>query len=123
MLKGVMFVLWPLDRLLAILAFVAVLAYRRWISPRKGFKCAVGALTEEPSCSEVGLEAFRRRTLSAALPVIWAQFAKCRKSYGEYKSDLLMHANDNLSRYSAFASTGVVLDCCGGGQPPPPPPI
>jgi putative component of membrane protein insertase Oxa1/YidC/SpoIIIJ protein YidD len=107
----VMFVLWPMDRGFALLAWVGVLAYRHWISPYKGFHCAYGALTKEPSCSAVGLQAFRENTFSQAIPIILTQFARCRTAYVNYKNALLSDAKAHVAKFGV-AATVVVIGCC-----------
>jgi putative component of membrane protein insertase Oxa1/YidC/SpoIIIJ protein YidD len=113
----VMFILWPADRGLALLAWLGVLWYRRWISPHKGFDCAHGALTTEPSCSAVGLQAFGEKTFSEAIPIILAQFSRCRSTYARYQNDLINDANTHLAQFGALAATGVVIGCCPGCGP------
>jgi putative component of membrane protein insertase Oxa1/YidC/SpoIIIJ protein YidD len=107
--------LYPFDRGGALLAFIAVAAYRRWLSPRKGFVCAHGAVTGEPSCSAVAAQALRHGTLSSAVPVIRAQFQRCRRSYAAFKSDVFDAANAHLAQFSTLATAGAV-GCCGGGK-------
>lgn len=110
-------VFWPFDRSLALLAFVAVWVYRKVISPRKGFRCATGATDGTPSCSEAAQEAFRTRTFSVAIPLIRAQFARCRQSFARYRADLLSDADKHLSRVAALGAATALGCCdgCGGG--------
>jgi len=115
-------ILWPIDRALALLGFIGVWAYRRYVSSRKGFRCAVAALTQEPSCSDIALEAFRGKTFSQALPDIRLQFARCRKTYAEYSRDLLNSANAHLATFAALGTVGAI-SCCPGGDGGGPPPI
>ncbi|MFM9961824.1 MAG: membrane protein insertion efficiency factor YidD [Planctomycetaceae bacterium] len=104
--------LWPADRTLALLAYVGVAGYRRWISPHKGFVCAHGALTREPSCSAFALRAFGELTLSQALPLIRLQFARCRHTYAVHRNDLIDSANAHLSQFRSLAAAGVLACPC-----------
>lgn len=106
-------VLWPVDRALALLAYSGVASYRRWLSPRKGFACAHGLLTNSPSCSEVAARALMTTTLSQAIPVINEQFMCCRRTYNAYRSDLISVANNRLSQFGSFA-TVTAVGCCPG---------
>lgn len=113
----VMFALWPLNRGLALAAYVCVSAYRRWISPRKGFRCAHGALTGEPSCSDVAARAFRKTTFTQAVPIVRAQFHRCRRTYAAYRNDLIDAANNHLAQFASLAAAGAIGCCpgCDGG--------
>lgn len=101
----------PIDRFGALVALVGVGVYRRWISPHKGFVCAHGALTGEPSCAEYAARTLRRHTLSESIPLIRLQFERCRATYRERKQDLLDRAADTVSRLGVIAGGAGVLAC------------
>jgi putative component of membrane protein insertase Oxa1/YidC/SpoIIIJ protein YidD len=116
-----MFMLWPVNRGLGLLAWLGVWVYRRWISPYKGFCCAYAALTKEPSCSAVGLQAFRENTFSQAIPIIWAQLSRCRAAYINYKNALKSDPKALVAKFGA-AATLVAIGCCAQANNPKPPP-
>jgi putative component of membrane protein insertase Oxa1/YidC/SpoIIIJ protein YidD len=101
-----------LNRGLACLGYFSVLFYRLVISPRKGFKCAHGALTSEPSCSAVALEAFRTETFTAAVQIIHKQLTRCRRTFTDYKKSMRSHAAFNKTTVT-LVGIGA-LSCCGG---------
>jgi putative component of membrane protein insertase Oxa1/YidC/SpoIIIJ protein YidD len=111
-------VLWPIDRTLALTAYLGVASYRRWLSPWKGFACAHGVLTREPSCSEVAARALLTTTFSKSIPVITNQFECCRRSYGAYRNDLIGAANNHLLQFGSLAGVSA-LGCCGSPVPGP----
>ncbi|WP_020474001.1 membrane protein insertion efficiency factor YidD [Zavarzinella formosa] len=102
--------LWPVDRGLALIACLGVIAYRRWISPHKGFTCAYGTLTHEPSCSTVALQAFRTQIFSQAMPAVRRQLTKCRETYNHFVSEQLNAAN-NQSFPHASSTNETALGC------------
>ncbi|MFO0818602.1 MAG: hypothetical protein U1A77_11710 [Pirellulales bacterium] len=110
---------WPFDRGLALVALAGVQFYRRWISKRKGFRCAAAAVRGGPSCSDVGLAAFQSNTFTAALPILSSQFCLCRESYVAYTSgieDLFEAASNHLNQFDAFHPSGPIA-CCPGCDP------
>lgn len=64
----------PLDRL----AVAAVVAYQRWISPRKGFACAHRLRHGGPSCSEFVKQRIAHEGLRAALASLRPRLDSCR---------------------------------------------
>jgi putative component of membrane protein insertase Oxa1/YidC/SpoIIIJ protein YidD len=93
-------------------------AYRRFISPHKGFRCAYGAMYGRGSCSDVALRIARRRGGLRALQLMRAQVARCRHAYTlaqvsdpereQIKSE---EPNKQLSRDCANWDGGCVT-CC-----------
>jgi len=59
------------------LAVAAIHGYRRFLSPRKGFRCAFGVHTGRGSCSGVGLRAFRRAGVLRGFGLLRRQFDRC----------------------------------------------
>lgn len=107
---------WPLDRTLALVACVGVRLYQKFISPRKGFVCAHGALTGELSCSEAAAVALSRMTLSEAIPVMRGQFNKCRRTYSKFRRDMFDQANSQLAQIGTLAAAGAIGCCPPGGD-------
>ena len=59
------------------LAVAAIRGYQRFLSPRKGFRCAFGVHTGRGSCSGVGLRAFRRAGVWRGFALLRRQFDRC----------------------------------------------
>jgi putative component of membrane protein insertase Oxa1/YidC/SpoIIIJ protein YidD len=57
---------------------VLIEAYQRWLSPRKGFRCAYGVLHGAGTCSSVGKRIMRERGMFAFFRLMPEQFAACR---------------------------------------------
>ena len=106
---------WPLDRILALMALLAVRLYQRFVSPHKGFACAHGVLTGELSCSDAAADALSRLTFSKAVLEIHHQFNKCRRTYSKFRRDMFDQANSQLDQIGALATVGVI-GCCPGGD-------
>jgi putative component of membrane protein insertase Oxa1/YidC/SpoIIIJ protein YidD len=87
--------LYKIDRLLAMAACAAVIAYRKFISPYKGYRCACAAITGGPSCSEVALLALRSHKFVTACHMIVNQLKLCGKSYRKYKTSNKSFVNSN----------------------------
>lgn len=60
-----------------VVALLAIRAYRRWLSPRKGFRCAWAAASGRGSCSSVGLTVFRRAGWRRGFALMRRQFDRC----------------------------------------------
>ncbi|HEY8026498.1 MAG TPA: membrane protein insertion efficiency factor YidD [Burkholderiaceae bacterium] len=52
--------------------------YQRYLSPRKGYRCAYGVLHGSGTCSSVGLDIMRDRGVLAFLRLMPLQFDACR---------------------------------------------
>jgi putative component of membrane protein insertase Oxa1/YidC/SpoIIIJ protein YidD len=52
--------------------------YQRWLSPRKGFRCAYGALHGDGTCSSIGKRIMRERGFFAFFRLMPEQFAACK---------------------------------------------
>jgi putative component of membrane protein insertase Oxa1/YidC/SpoIIIJ protein YidD len=116
-------ILWPLNRLLAICLLWTVVCYRRWISPRKGYKCAAAALDGHTSCSDAAYAALRTGTLSQATRAILAQRKRCQSAAHALRARLLTTASHQINRVTPEAAGAVVaIECCWSSTPPPPPP-
>ena len=62
------------------LAAEAIRLYQRYISPRKGFRCAHRALHGRRSCSEFARRAVLRKGLVKMLAILRQRFAACATS-------------------------------------------
>jgi putative component of membrane protein insertase Oxa1/YidC/SpoIIIJ protein YidD len=59
------------------LALAAIRGYQRWISPRKGYRCALCALTGGESCSNYGYRVIERFGLRRGLGLLDRRLALC----------------------------------------------
>lgn len=100
------------DRPFARVVVFAIVAYRRWISPRKGFKCAQAAMTQGESCSDVGLRAFSSAgTVLEAVQIVQDQRRKCRDSFVKYRG-LKGDAVKLLAVAPILADGDTIIKCC-----------
>ena len=53
-------------------------AYRKWISPYKGFRCAHQHVHGEGTCSSFGLDAFRTNGFREAKRLLGERFRECK---------------------------------------------
>ncbi len=70
-----------LGRPLNWLATSLIPAYRRFVSPHKGFRCAHHALHGAGSCSAFGLAAFETQPFGQAWALLRGRFKECRRAY------------------------------------------
>ena len=63
-------------------ALGGIWAYQRYLSPRKGWRCAHAVLHGGTGCSGYAKQAIRDRGLGAALPAIRARFRDCKAAHG-----------------------------------------
>jgi len=63
-----------------LLALAMVSIYQRWISPRKGFRCAYAASTGEASCSQFCKEAIMQQGLREGLRRLRIRFQQCHQA-------------------------------------------
>lgn len=100
------------DRLAARAAVICIKAYRRWISPRKGFRCAHAAMTNGESCSDVGLRVFSsRRPVLECVREVTQQRARCRESFNQYRG-LKGDAAQLLAIAPILADGDTIIKCC-----------
>lgn len=96
----------PLDPL----ALSAIRLYQRWLSPRKGFRCAHAALHGGESCSAAVARIVLEDGLSVGRARIAARFRECRASHNA------LHAGSPLAFGTGVRTRGV---CCCGPIPIP----
>jgi len=56
----------------------AIETYQRWLSPRKGFRCAYGVLHGSGTCSSIGKRIMREQGVLKFLRLMPKQFAACK---------------------------------------------
>ncbi|GAA5513431.1 hypothetical protein Dcar01_02166 [Deinococcus carri] len=84
--------------------------YQRWLSPRKGFRCAHAALHGRESCSGAVARIIREDGVRGGRPRIAARFAACRAAHNA------IHGGSPLAVGSSVEARGV---CCLGPVPIP----
>ncbi|MHA6265052.1 membrane protein insertion efficiency factor YidD [Arenibacterium sp. CAU 1754] len=62
-------------------ALYSIALYQRWISPRKGYRCAYSVAHGGTGCSGFAKGAIREHGLWAAMPIIRGRFRDCRAAY------------------------------------------
>jgi hypothetical protein len=101
-----------IDRPAARLVVLFIVAYRRWISPRKGYRCAHAVMTQGESCSDVGLRAFNSAaTIPEAARMLQEQRRRCRDSYVQYRG-LKGDAVRLLAVAPILADGDTIIKCC-----------
>ena len=65
---------------LSPLACWLIAIYQRYLSPRKGFRCAYGVLSGRDSCSRFASRAIRRNGVVAGGQLTRRRFDKCRRA-------------------------------------------
>ena len=65
-------------------ATIAIGAYRRYLSPYKGFCCAYRQVTGRRSCSAYALAVVERLGALALLQALPRQFARCKAAYARW---------------------------------------
>jgi putative component of membrane protein insertase Oxa1/YidC/SpoIIIJ protein YidD len=53
-------------------------AYQRWLSPRKGFRCAYGVMHGTGTCSSIGKRIMRERGIFVFFRLMPDQFSACK---------------------------------------------
>lgn len=90
------------------LALWAIRFYQRFISPRKGFRCAYAAHTGCASCSALGYRAIQRYGVWRGVAVLNGRLEKCSLAYQRYQPQSTMRA---------LGQQGGFLDCDGCDLP------
>lgn len=66
--------------MLRIIAALPIHAYRKWLSPKKGYKCAHNMLHSTGSCSDRVLSIIQNKPLLKWRSLIKNQFSECKTS-------------------------------------------
>lgn len=91
-------------------ALLGIHAYQRWLSPRKGYRCAYSVRHGGTGCSGYAKAAIRENGLLAAIPLVRARFADCRAAFAEIRSE--DNRRRKRSRWWHYADP---TDCCNCG--------
>lgn len=97
---------------LTLLTLAGIRAYQRFISPRKGFRCAHAAVHGGDSCSAAVTRIVQTRGLWAGRAQVLARFRACRLAHGSLQAP-------GLSIGSAQGGPRVRGVCCCGPLPIP----
>lgn len=90
-----------LDFSLRATAIGAIRAYQRWLSPRKGFRCAHHAVHGLGSCSQFGLTVFRAHAFGQARALLAERLRACRLAYQTYAQQAQEREEDARKRKDA----------------------
>ncbi|MEJ6389274.1 membrane protein insertion efficiency factor YidD [Gymnodinialimonas ulvae] len=77
------------------IALGAIWGYQRYISPRKGWRCAHSVLHGGTGCSGFAKFAIRDHGLWSALPLVRARFRACREASHTLRANCAVHAQRN----------------------------
>lgn len=67
------------------LALSAIGAYKRYLSPHKGFCCAYREHTGRASCSTLGSRAIRRHGVLRGIAILRARLARCGEAHRAHR--------------------------------------
>lgn len=82
-------------------AAAAIGAYRRYLSPYKGFCCAYRKVTGRRSCSAYALAIVERLGALALLQALPRQFARCKTAYARWLTAAQAAADGSARRRQA----------------------
>ncbi len=88
-------------------------AYQRYISPRKGFRCAYRAAHGRHSCSEFGKRAASRCGLLSFLPLLCRRFSRCARAAAHLKRRKSKPPVLECGPKRERKATDSALDCVG----------
>ena len=101
-------------RLARALLLAAIRAYKRHVSPRKGFACAYRVHTGRASCSTLGYRAVSRYGVFRGLGILDERLARCRVEHGKHRLSPSREAPPRSTPRLHPSQAGFV-DCdCGG---------
>lgn len=97
-------------------AALAVAAYRRHVSPHKGFRCAYAAAEGRGSCSDIGARLARRVSLPRFLALMSIQAGRCKAAYAVLKSAQKFESEvADKERQNDRDAASEARRCCGHG--------
>ena len=101
------------DRVAARGAVGAIIAYRRWISPHKGFSCAHQFVHGEGTCSAFGLDVFRTHGFRQAWALLRLRFQECKMAAHRIDEERSRRKREGGSRAkpARFCDTADKLEC------------
>jgi putative component of membrane protein insertase Oxa1/YidC/SpoIIIJ protein YidD len=90
-------------------------AYQRWLSPRKGFRCAYGVLHASGTCSSIGKRIMREQGALKFLRFMPTQFAACKAAasilIGETPEEKLARRRQLIGQYSTLSDMCNLAEC------------
>jgi uncharacterized protein len=89
-------------------AILTIQAYRRILSPHKGFRCAHHAIYRKGSCSDFGLRVFKVHQFVVGVLLMARRFAECRAAMVSQSPN-----NDERSRRELFKHKEWRIAECG----------
>lgn len=101
-------------RLAAALALAAIRFYQRFISPYKGFSCALRVATGGASCSAYGHAVIARFGLARGLGLLQRRFALCGQVHR--RAHLCPPPHPRLKYQRGFCDAPCDLPCDGHGD-------
>ena len=108
-----------LGAMLNAVAVGAIEAYRSYVSPLKGFRCAYGVTYGNGSCSDIALRIVRRFGAVRLLRLMPLQAARCRRALllsqsNDPEREFLKHEerNPKLSNRCFSDSAHTCVSCC-----------
>lgn len=105
-----------MKNLLGWVAIVGIKAYRKWLSPIKGFKCAHGMATGKGTCSGLGLRYFQKTGPLKALMLLARQFDRCALAARSLRGEESKLGVDRRLGPRGMSQSGFV-DCGGCDAP------
>lgn len=84
-----------LQRMIA-LGMIAI--YQKWISPRKGYRCAYAAWSGEASCSDFCKKAIQEHGIAKGFRLLRLRFYQCRLAAAELQKPVLAMAAGGKTR-------------------------
>jgi putative component of membrane protein insertase Oxa1/YidC/SpoIIIJ protein YidD len=100
----------PLERL----ALLAIRAYQRYLSPYKGFSCALRVATGGDSCSGYGYKAIRRRGLRVGLGLLRRRMALCGHHAVAVRNPVLHPQRGHCDLDLLTGTVDAAGQCCSG---------
>ena len=94
---------------LASVAALLIRLYQKYISPRKGFRCAHRVLHGGPSCSEFARLYVQQHSVWAMFPALRARFRECRMAKETLAADGVVGTQNTKKD-----PTPLWCDLCGG---------
>ena len=95
--------------MIRFLTALPIHAYRKWLSPRKGYKCAHHAVHQSGSCSDRILSFVQNAPLIQWHQLVRGQFSECREA--------AKYLNDKKRRDGKGRKCPVdPEDCCDAGD-------
>lgn len=95
-------------------ALSGIYAYQRWLSPRKGYRCAHGVLHGGPGCSGYAKERIAEVGLWKAIPDIRQRFADCGAAADTIVQQRRSSMSDEQRARARASGRRASTGCCDG---------